>query len=348
MRNKKILHAAECDKFIPPYIDFIKQHLTSDEEHEFLLKSGMADSTLRKYDNILLEKKSKVSKFKYYFKLIIKMHFADKVILHSLIDIKIVQILFFTPWLLKKCYWVIWGADLYAYNQRDKTFKWKVKEFFRHYVISNMGHLVTYLKGDVELARRWYGAKGKHHECLMYTSNLYKEFHLPERKNTTLNIQIGNSADPSNNHIDALERLLPFKKENIYIFVPLAYGQQEYAKEVIKKGEEWFGDKFKPLLEFMPFEEYLPFLASIDIAIFNHKRQQAMGNTITLLGLGKVVYLRSDTTQWDFFKEKNIHVRDIEKLNKLEREEVSANSLNTKEYFSVENFKKQLSNLFAY
>ncbi|AXV66462.1 hypothetical protein D0907_14785 [Pseudoalteromonas lipolytica] len=348
MRNKKILHVAECDKFIPPYIDFIKQYLTSNEEHEFLLKSGMADSTLRKYDNILLEKKSKVSKFKYYFKLIIKMHFADKVILHSLIDIKIVQILFFTPWLLKKCYWVIWGADLYAYNQRDKTFKWKVKEFFRHYVISNMGHLVTYLKGDVELARRWYGAKGKHHECLMYTSNLYKEFHLPERKKATLNIQIGNSADPSNNHIDALERLLPFKKENIYIFVPLAYGQQEYAQEVIKKGKEWFGDKFKPLLEFMPFEEYLSFLASIDIAIFNHKRQQAMGNTITLLGLGKVVYLRRDTTQWDFFKEKNIHVRDIEKLTKLEREEVLANAVNTKEYFSKENFKQQLSNIFSY
>lgn len=37
----------------------------------------------------------------------------------------------------------------------------------------------------------------------------------------------------------------------------------------------------------MPFEEYLGLLAKIDIAILNHKRQQAMGNITTLLGLGK-------------------------------------------------------------
>jgi hypothetical protein len=34
----------------------------------------------------------------------------------------------------------------------------------------------------------------------------------------------------------------------------------------------------------MPFDEYLNLLAKVDIVIFKHKRQQAMGNITTLLG----------------------------------------------------------------
>lgn len=346
MKGKKILHVASCDKFLPPFIDFVNKHFIA-KGHEFLLKSGMADGELKDSDNIHLAGKSKVSKLKYYFRLIIKMHLADKVILHSLLDIKIVQILFFTPWLLKKCYWMVWGADLYTYQSGTKNFKWKVKEFFRRRVISNLGHLVTYLEGDVALARKWYGAKGRYHECLMYTSNLYKEHKIPENKEAIVNIQIGNSADPSNNHIEVLEKLLPFKNENICIFVPLSYGEQEYALQVIVQGRKWFGDKFKPLTEFMSFEDYLSFLGSIDIAIFNHGRQQAMGNTITLLGLGKTVYIRSETTQWQLFEQKGIKVGDVGNLIALECLFTGENIALTKEYFSLENYKQQLSKLFA-
>lgn len=345
MRGKKILHVASCDKFIPPYVKFINEHFNCDE-HEFLIKNGMSDSELEQSDNVCLAGRATFSKLKYHYNLIIKMHRADKVILHSLIDIKLVQILFCTPWLLKKCYWMIWGADLYAYKLVSNTRKGKVNEFLRQRVISNLGHLVTYLDGDVALARKWYGAKGNYHECLMYTSNLYKEHQLSENTKATVNIQLGNSADPSNNHIEALEKLLPFKNENICIFVPLSYGQQEYALQVITQGKEWFGDKFKPLTEFMPFEEYLSFLGSIDIAIFNHKRQQAMGNTITLLGLGKTVYIRSDTTQWQFFEKKGIKVGDITKFANLECGKKVENIEAIKNYFSLENYLNQLRKLF--
>lgn len=345
MGNNKILHVAECDKFIPPYVRFINEHFNSND-HEFLIKNGMADSELEQSDNVCLSGHSTFSKLQHHFNLVIKMHRADKIILHSLIDIKIIQILCFTPWLLRKCYWMIWGGDLYAYKSVLKTRREKVNEFLRQRVISNLGHLVTYLDGDVALARRWYGAKGNYHECLMYTSNLYKEHKLSENTKATLNIQLGNSADPSNNHIEALEKLLPFKNENICILVPLSYGSKEYAQQVIAQGKEWFGDKFKPLTEFMPFEEYLSFLGSIDIAIFNHKRQQAMGNTITLLGLGKTVYIRSDTTQWQFFEKKGIKVGDIEKLNSLDSQKAVGNVEIVKAYFSPGNYKKQLTQLF--
>ncbi|MGI2072219.1 TDP-N-acetylfucosamine:lipid II N-acetylfucosaminyltransferase [Shewanella baltica] len=343
--SKKILHIAGCDKFIPPYIQFVNENFNS-EEHEFIINSGMASGELQSSSNIYLSGNSTFSKLKHYFHLLIKMHQADKVIVHALFNIKIVQILFFAPWLLKKCCWVIWGGDLYTYQLGKRNKKWQINEFFRRPVIKRIGHLVTYIEGDIALARKWYGATGKYQECLMYTSNLYKEYEVSENKKTSINIQVGNSADPSNNHIEALEKLLPFKDEDICIFVPLSYGSKEYAKQVITQGKEWFGDKFKPLTEFMPFEEYLSFLGSIDIAIFNHKRQQAMGNTITLLGLGKTVYLRSDTSQWPFFETKGIKIGDVEMFNSLERYETKENIKIVKEYFSQENYKNQLAKLF--
>lgn len=342
---KKILHIADCDKFIPPYIQFINDNFNS-KEHEFLLKSGMADDKLDSSSNVNLARQSIFSRLKHYLNFFIKMHSADKVILHSLLDIKVVQILFFSPWLLKKCYWMIWGADLYTYQRGNKTWKWKIKELLRRRVISKLGHLVTYLEGDVALAREWYGAKGKYHECLMYTSNLYKEHTMSGNDKMSVNIQVGNSADPSNNHIEVLEKLLIFKDENILIHVPLSYGPRDYSQQVINQGKEWFGDKFKPLIEFMPFNEYLFFLSKIDIAIFNHKRQQAMGNTITLLGLGKTVYINSNTTQWQFFEEQKINIGNVEKITTLEYQIKKENVEIVKKYFSIENYKYQLSQLF--
>ena len=342
----KILHIGNTDKFIPPFIELVKENFDF-SQHEFLLTSGgMAEEELRNYPNVYLSKPGKLGTLKYLLKSLVQMHKADKVILHGLFNIRLVQMLFFTPWLLKKCYWAMWGGDLYAYKLgRDKK-SWKRNEFFRRPVIKNMGNLLSYVEGDVQLAREWYGAKGEYHECIMYPSNMYKEYIVPSKQNNTINIQVGNSADPSNNHLEALEKLLPFKEQDIAIYVPLSYGDEEHAQKVIKQGKEWFGDKFKPLIEFMPFDEYLKLLGTIDIAIFNHKRQQAMGNTITLLGLGKTVYMRSDTTQWQFFKEKNIIVGDIIDLRDLKNLDVNGNQEKIKYYFSKENNLQQLNKLF--
>lgn len=343
--TQKILHLGPCDKFIPPFIDFIKDNFDFND-HLFLLTNSMSENELINHSNVKLSGKGKLSKVKHYALVIKKMKQADKIILHSLFDIKIVQILFFSPWLLKKCYWVMWGGDLYVYKLGKRGLMWKKNEFFRRLVIKKMGHLVTFIEGDALLAREWYNSKGMFHEVIMYESNAYKKTSNNIKSSSIIKIQIGNSADPSNNHIEALERLLPYKDKDICIYVPLSYGNIDYAAKIIQQGEIWFGKKFQPLTEFMPFDEYLNFLCGIDIAIFNHKRQQAMGNTITLLGLGKKVYMRSDTTQWQFFKEKGIAVYDVEELNITEEEINYKNIEEIKKYFSNENIKLQLLKLF--
>ena len=349
-----ILHVCNLDKFIPSFIDFVQKNFDN-TEHQFWISGDEDKYKYKKAKNIYQSERSSIKYFSSLIYLAIVMNRADKIILHSLLNQKVVILLATMPWLLKKCYWMIWGGDLYVYQLSKRNLKWKVREFFRRPVIRNMGHLVTYIKGDADLAKKWYGSTGQHHECILYPSNIYKQLDIPNKEAGTLYIQIGNSADPSNNHIEVLEKLLKFKDKNIYIYAPLSYGNREYAEKVILLGQSWFGDKFIALTEFMPFDEYVSILGKIDVAVFNHKRQQAMGNTITLLGLGKKVYIRSDTTQWDFFKEKNIYIEDIEKivdvidtteLSNIENYDKNKNISIVKNYFSKKNYLEQLIKVF--
>lgn len=345
--SAKVLHIGSCNNFIIPFIEFVRDELNNDFiEHKFLLTGKTTLSQLLNQSNIKIASSSKIGQIQHYINLAIEMNKADKIILHNLFNWRVYCLLFLMPWLYHKTYWIIWGADLYTYQLGKHNKFWHIKEFIRRPVIKNMGHLVTYIPGDVDLARKWYGAKGEYHECLMYLSNTYKALDAPSIESDTINIQIGNSADSSNNHFEILDKLLPFKNQNIKIYAPLSYGDQAHAKKVIATGKELFGEKFIALTEYIPFEQYLQFLGSIDIAIFNHKRQQAMGNTITLLGLGKTVFIRSDTTQWQFFKDKNIEVYDSIKLDSIDKKEHLDNIIKVKEYFSEETLIKQYSEIF--
>jgi hypothetical protein len=287
-----------------------------------------------------------------YARLVKQLHSAEKVMLHGLFNNRVVAILALCPWVLMKCHWVIWGGDLHLYTKASGTMRSRITKVLRRFVIRRVGHLVTCIEGDVELARQRYGAKGTHHECIMYLSNVVAPRITVEKTQifakNGLNILLGNSADPGNNHIEALERLLPYKDQDIKIYAPLSYGGQKHALKVMAYGREWFGDKFVPMTDFMPFERYLEFLNSLDIAIFNHRRQQAMGNTITLLGMGKTIYLKSNASHWRALSSLGIKLNDLARLElkTLEAEEAQKNKRIVHLYFSKAMLINQLSEIF--
>ena len=227
------------------------------------------------------------------------------------------------------------GGDFYFPEQQTWVKKW---------VIKRIKHFITYLKDDFEYVKKWYAAKGKYHECLMYPSNLYKKYDLKQKTENTINIQVGNSADPTNNHIAVFQILLKHKSKDIKIYAPLAYGDKNYANTVILKGKELFGNKFIPITKFIPINSYLDFLGDIDIAIFAHKRQQAMGNIITLLGLGKKIYIRNSISSWQFFKDIDVQLFNYPniKLDTLNNTIKEKNIKTIKSFFSEENYIKQL------
>ncbi|WNK20102.1 TDP-N-acetylfucosamine:lipid II N-acetylfucosaminyltransferase [Halomonas piscis] len=344
----KILHVCNTDKFIPGFISFVEAHIGLGGHHFFLI--GDHDQyPVKQTRSVEKVPEGALSHLLGYARLALYMHRAEKVMLHGLSKKKIEQLLFFMPWVLKKCYWVIWGSDLYLYKTARHKKGWKKREFFRRPVIKKMGHLVTYVEGDVALARRWYGAEGVYHECLVYPSNLYKEHGLGDRPGGTINIQVGNSSDPANHHAEAFQKVAPYKDENIHLYVPLSYGSDAHAARVEREGERVFGDKITAMRSFMPPADYYRWLESVDIALFNHDRQQAMGNIITLLGMGKTVYLREGVAHKALFDRLGILCLDIDafSLRLIGEEEKQKNASRVKAFFSRERLIRQLTDIFS-
>lgn len=328
-----ILHLAGIGPITKNFFSFLEDSLDC-KQHKLLSQSKASDwSKLRTIKNI-----SDPRRFFWITKLWLHGNRAEKIIIHGLWGLPTVLALALNPWLLKRCYWVIWGGDLYYYKQRKKSFRSDVLESLRKYIIPKIGHVVTYVEGDVNLARQWYGARGKYHECILYLSNVFSGFSVPEKTEEMVRIQVGNSADPSNNQLQIFDRLAPFKDRNIMIYAPLAYGDKLHADRVRDEGVKQFSEKFVSLDHLMPLDDYLEFLRKIDIAIFNHRRQQAMGNTIYLLGMGKKVYLHPEVTSWNVFEKIGVQVYSTENfsLDRISPEVMKKNCDSIKKNFSRE------------
>ena len=350
MNRKKNLHVCNLGPLIPPFIDFIEKKFDDfTENHLFYITGNQGLYPYRKRSNIIQAKPGRINKLLHVLELAREIHKSDKVILHGLSDPYKNILLAFMPWVLEKCYWVIWGGDLYTYNLGQRTIKWYIHEVFRRWLIPKIGHFVTHIRGDYELAKEWYGARGIWHECFMYPSNLYHELPVQNSFHEGINILVGNSATPTNNHKEVLDRLRIYAQENITIYCPLSYGDSQYAEEIADYGKMIFAEKFIALKDFMPFDQYLRLLGKMDVAIFNHRRQQAMGNTITLLSIEKKVFMRSDVTQWSFLNSLGIKVFDVEKISwaDLSSASVEGNKNRVKEYFSIENCRNQLKRVFG-
>jgi hypothetical protein len=126
---------------------------------------------------------------------------------------------------------------------------------------------------------------------------------------------VGNSASPYNNHFEAfalLESLdIPVLSK---IIVPLSYGNSNYRKKVIEEGERLFGDKFFPLTDFMPFDEYMSIISTCSTVIMNHNRQQAGGNITSALYMGARVFLKAKNSFYAHYLKHGGVIFDIEQL----------------------------------
>ena len=352
-----ILHFCVLDKFIPPFIELINNEFDN-QNHHFLVYGDRSQFPFKDASNVEYQPQfahlrgnfwNNIAQITRFLELAKK---SEKIILHGLWDDNLVRLLSFYPGLLKKCYWIIWGGDLYRHTFREKGIRSNIHEFFRRIVIKKIGNFVSQIEGDFILVKKWYQATGKWHDCFVYPSNVYcgEPLANTERElGRSINILLGNSADPSNNHFEALDLLLQFRHDNIKIFAPLSYGNKNYANVVISKGKERFGEKFQPLTDFMAKQEYDKFLRCIDIAIFNHNRQQAFGNIVNLLGMGKKVYIRKKISTWNALSQHGIEIFDLDSfdLKPICSKAASKNSKIVGVFFSRKNLLNQLNAIFA-
>jgi hypothetical protein len=347
MSKSTILHVFNNEiKFSKSFFSFLQSNKFDLSRHT-LFQYSKKDQDYEKF-NIPIVFTSLYSLNK-NLKLLTLLFKNDKLILHNLASPWLLLYLYLFPSLTKKVYWVIWGKDLYFYKLLDKKhIHHKIYEYFRKRVFKNIKHVISNFEGDYKLATEWYGTKAEFHECFMYPSNLFKfakKYNVADKKT---NILIGNSADPSNNHLEVFKKLQNININKVAIYVPLSYGNKGYATEIIAIGKEMFGDCFNPITNFIPFDEYINFLYGINIAIFAHNRQQAVGNLVSLLGFGKKVYLNKNTTHYRYFKSHGIALYDLElfNINNISTSDAKKNQSTIKQLFSTENLISGIRGIF--
>ena len=162
-----------------------------------------------------------------------------------------------------------------------------------------------------------------------FSQNFEEASMMPTKEhnsNAPLKILIGNSADPSNNYLDAFEWLSKHVKKisNSYrIYSILSYGEPHNKEQVISEGKALLGDSFEPIVSFMDRAKYLSFLNDIDIMIMYHNRPQANGNIMTTIVMGKPVFLKATNTIYGLAKFSGISsVYDVDELPNINLKKV--------------------------
>ena len=124
-----ILHICIKSPIITDYIKFINENYNQNEHFFVFVDDNKNTYNLIKQDNILLYetfdlKRHFIKSIKNIIDLINKIKEAQKVILHGLFMHNILLfILAFLSGLYRKCYWVIWGNDLYSHILAKNCFK---------------------------------------------------------------------------------------------------------------------------------------------------------------------------------------------------------------------------------
>ena len=309
-----ILHLFPVTAFTRGFIEFVAKNFNSDEH--FFLVYGESE---------LQDNNDYISNFnvKYYRRIDVIcnnmstmnwMCSFDAIIMHHFLNWKLCEMFAMNEHLLKKLVIYFWGGDIPYTNNKEYN-------ILKKRVVENCKGIITIIPEDFRLAKKLYDIDG-----IVRTAE-YRDDELEEIINNNklkkhkygepYYIQIGHSSFETGRHFEAIDAIERFKNHNVKIFIPLAYGDKQYAKKVIAYAEDIFGeDKVEILTDFMSKGRYHEILSNIDVALFAPLDQQALGNILALLKMGKKVYLANKGFLYEYFtKDKGIDVFEIEKIH---------------------------------
>lgn len=363
----RFLHILPNSIYSSYFIDFVEENFPNIENFYIVYGKPISNFNFRILDNhrIIFANRSNIHKsFRNIQRFLIK---SNHIIFHGLFlrGWHYVILGLFIKLFRKKTSWVIWGADAYQiYLEKEAKTKHTFTERVKKIFAKNFSYVVTGIPNDYQVAKKYYNLNS------VYINAFYPNpvnFDLldktassnsvsKERKGKVV-ILVGNSASKTNNHIEILIALSrKFENDSIQILCPLSYGDKDYSKEVIRTGKELFDEKFVPLTDFLSPNEYANLLNTVDVAIFNHRIQEGVGNLLALLYLGKAVFIRSDSPLWEFVSSLGIIVYDTVELINGKMEKVSSilnnerisirNKEIIKEHFSEKNCVKLWNDFF--
>lgn len=335
---KKYLHV--IDQVSPTFtlqtIVLINEIINMSDNSKFITTDEKLFKDTQKYDNIVYEKKivkylnDNYQKFDYIF--IHAMNFSIK------------DLLKINPEVMKKVIWCVWGHDLYVRKETKmlKKIKSKIKSIVKYMILKNIYAVGIGFGYDAIQVRKVVGNNPKiffmpyGYEKGMKAK--YEKIYNENKEKSDLKIMIGHSGYEFLNHIEIMKKLKRFENENIKISLILAYGKKEYIENVKKYAYDNFAkNKIEIIENLTTDEEYMRYLNSVDIAIFDFSHQAALGNIWKLAYLEKKIFLRDDGIIKTAFDLEFLHSNDVEELDTISFKELSE-ELSIKEKKRLHNY----------
>lgn len=337
-----IVHIATDEKFIDSGIFQFEQAFPKQNKY-FVIQKSECELKFVKSKNknitVLQDADSSIDT------LINEFRITDLVVLHGLDYFKSKLVLKADKAI--RFFLLFWGTEVYQYHKKFKyriygveTFKnffpskleLILKDIFRNFYYRIKFKSISPNKAILKaLFRIDYFGSGlkKEYDFLVdnkiisaeYVKFLYYpiEYILKDSFEKTINsnnIPIGNSASPSNNHLEMFDYFKRINIKNKQVYIPLSYGEKGYAHNISKDSKKAFGDNSIALLDFLPISEYNKIQESCRYVVFNHYRQQGMGNIVISLWLGAKVFLSERNILLRCFRDLGITIFNISELEK--------------------------------
>lgn len=319
MRNR-ILHIVSDEKFIDSaWVDF---------ERVFPNRNIFIIPEKRK--NLIFIHKAKVyfinPRLFPYFLPIISILFKG-IIFHSLYKNSHLKSLLLIPNFVKIT-WVSWGFDFYpVFFNSESLFKEKTLNLLKNNlqlhsrikkkrvngliekVLARLNFISTVIPSEFELLNSNFSVPNSKFISWNYMNledDIIKGFDSKTVRGKS--ILVGHSAAIENNHLDSFDFIVKKDLEFDKIVCPLSYGDPEYAKFVIHRGNELFDESFFPIRDFLPYSEYVRTLLDCEICIFSSLRQIGFANIVLMLFLGSKIILDEESFTYKFFDQLGVKV----------------------------------------
>ncbi|MEZ4887177.1 MAG: TDP-N-acetylfucosamine:lipid II N-acetylfucosaminyltransferase [Chitinophagales bacterium] len=218
-------------------------------------------------------------------------------------------------------------------------------DFIYHYNIYDYELLKSYFQTGAKFKKFFYS---RFYWNLKHNTTVGKSPFSINPNNT--HILIGNSGDPTNNHLDLFKKIP--NRDDLEVWVPLSYGNSKYIDLVIENGTSLYKENFHGITKYYNYPDYFTFLEQIDVCVMGHLRSQGMGNIIIFLYLGKTVFMYPEITTFRFLEKIGVKVFSIEgnSINldlKITKEDQIKNRQIIEDFFLKEGIEEVYKTLFS-
>lgn len=245
------------------------------------------------------------------------LEYADKIIIHSEYHIGIVEDPYWKtiiPLIQEKGVCIPWGGFLRNHGSKTDQYIQEIIQYVRLCVTPQW--------------MRWRIVCDKYPELyntiridngLSY-ARLTK---VPEQKGRERrNVLISHSAVAYTNTIQTMDHLAG-QDDSLILYSITSYGAQ--ASKIEQEGEIRLGKRFVPIKHFMEYQEYVEFLATMDVAVFGMDVMAGRDTIELLFWLGVKVYLKPESQVYQRMKGLGYRIADYYTVPSLSLEKLMNN-----------------------